>query len=189
MCRQTMFATTPWHDALEMKLYVNRFVHHFGGFTDLSTIKWTGYVAWLEQHDVTIEHETRVTNVVFEHHPEAQGRGGLRGGKRGGVDLSDNDLVLITIGSPVENSSWGTRTPCPRSTPVSARAACERCGATSPRRTRPSDGPASSGPYTDRAAMYEPARSPSTTRSRPTSRRSPSGTRSRSTGTWSAAAW
>jgi oleate hydratase len=114
MYRPTMFATVPCPGALEMKLYVNRFVHHFGGFTDLSTIKWTRYVAWLEQHGVTVEYDTRVTNVVFEQHPEAQGRAagsnGLRGGKRGGVDLSDNDLVLITIGSPVENSSWDHNT-------------------------------------------------------------------------------
>ena len=33
---QSMIAIAPWHGALEMKLYMNRFVHLFGGFADLS---------------------------------------------------------------------------------------------------------------------------------------------------------
>ena len=31
----------------------------------------------------------------------------LRGGQRGGLDVTDNDLVLTTIGSPVESTAWG----------------------------------------------------------------------------------
>jgi oleate hydratase len=103
-----------------MKLYANRFVHHFGGFSDLSTIKWTRYnqydslirplVAWLEKHGVTIQYDTRVTNVLFDIAPErkvARRIEWLRGGQSGGVDVTDNDLVLVTNGSPVENSTWG----------------------------------------------------------------------------------
>ena len=37
----SMFAIGPWHGALEMKLYMQRFVQHFGGMADLSTIKFT----------------------------------------------------------------------------------------------------------------------------------------------------
>ena len=37
----SMFAIGPWHGALEMKLYMNRFVQHFGGLHDLSTIKFS----------------------------------------------------------------------------------------------------------------------------------------------------
>ncbi|MGO8946914.1 MAG: oleate hydratase [Ktedonobacterales bacterium] len=117
---QTMFAIAPWHGALEMKLYANRFIHHFGGFSDLSCVKWTRYnqyeslilplVTWLEQHGVTIQYDTRVTNVLFDITPErkvARRIEWLRGGQRGGIDVTENDLVLITNGSPVENSSWG----------------------------------------------------------------------------------
>src|SRR6476620_2859849 len=95
---QSMFAIAPWHGALEMKLYANRFVHHFGGFSDLSTIKWTRYnqfgsmvrplLVWLEQHGVTIQYDTRVTNVVFDIASErkvARRIEWLRGGERGGV--------------------------------------------------------------------------------------------------------
>ena len=117
---QSMFAIAPWHGALEMKLYANRFVHTFGGFSDLSIVKWTRLnqydslvlplVTWLEKHGVTVQYDTRVTNVVFDITPGrkvARRIEWLRGGRRGGVDVTENDLVLITNGSPVESTSWG----------------------------------------------------------------------------------
>ena len=117
---QTMFAISAWHGALEMKRYMTRFIHHFGGFSDLSTIKWTRYnqfdslirplLVWLEQQGVTIQYDTRVTNVVFDISPErkvARRIEWLRGGQRGGLDVTENDLVLITNGSPVESTAWG----------------------------------------------------------------------------------
>ncbi|MFE4626578.1 oleate hydratase [Streptomyces mirabilis] len=117
---QSMFAIAPWHGALEMKLYVNRFVHHFHGFSDLSTIKWTRYnqfdslirplLVWLEKHGVTIQYDTQVTNVLFDITPErkvARRIEWLRDGQRGGVDVTENDLVLTTVGSPVEATTWG----------------------------------------------------------------------------------
>ncbi|MEU1446704.1 oleate hydratase [Streptomyces mirabilis] len=117
---QSMFAIAPWHGALEMKLYANRFVHHFHGFSDLSTIKWTRYnqfdslirplLVWLEKHGVTIQYDTQVTNVLFDITPErkvARRIEWLRDGQRGGVDVTENDLVLTTVGSPVEATTWG----------------------------------------------------------------------------------
>ena len=63
-----------------MKLYMNRFVQHFGGMTDLSTIKFTRLnqfdslvlplVKWLERQGVTVVYDTKVTNVVFDITPE-----------------------------------------------------------------------------------------------------------------------
>ena len=103
-----------------MKLYMNRFVHTFGGFADLSCVKWTRYnqfeslvlplLTWLQQHGVTIEYDTRVTNVLFDIAPQrkvARRIEWLRGGERGGIDVTENDLVFITNGSPVESSAWG----------------------------------------------------------------------------------
>ncbi|MGF2952853.1 oleate hydratase, partial [Mycobacterium sp. THU-M116] len=40
---RTMFAFEEWHSALEMKLYLHRFIHHIGGLPDLSTLKFTKY--------------------------------------------------------------------------------------------------------------------------------------------------
>ena len=36
---RTMFAFENWHSALEMKLYLNRFIHHVGGLTNLSALR------------------------------------------------------------------------------------------------------------------------------------------------------
>ena len=117
---QTMFAISAWHGAVEMKRYMTRFIHHFGGFSDLSTIKFTRYnqfdslirplLVWLEQQGVTIQYDTRVTNVVFDTSPgrkAARRIEWLRGGQRGGLDVTENNLVLTTIGSPVESTAWG----------------------------------------------------------------------------------
>ncbi|MFF2467639.1 oleate hydratase [Streptomyces mirabilis] len=117
---QSMFAIAPWHGALEMELYANRFVHHFHGFSDLSTVKWTRYtqfdslirplLVWLEKHGVTIQYDTQVTNVLFDITPErkvARRIEWLRDRQRGGVDVTENDLVLTTVGSPVEATTWG----------------------------------------------------------------------------------
>ena len=80
----SMFAIGPWHGALEMKLYMNRFVQHFGGMTDLSTIKFTRLnqfdslvlplVKWLERarRHPCVRHEGHQRRV--RHHPGTQGR-------------------------------------------------------------------------------------------------------------------
>ena len=38
---RTMFAFENWHSALEMKLYLQRFIHHIGGLPDFSALKFT----------------------------------------------------------------------------------------------------------------------------------------------------
>ena len=40
---RTMFAFEEWHSALEMKLYLHRFIHHIRGLADFSTLKFTRY--------------------------------------------------------------------------------------------------------------------------------------------------
>ena len=81
------------------------------GPASTSTTPWSSrWLNWLEQHGVTIEYDTRVTNVLFDIAPErkvARRIEWLRGGERGGLDVTENDLVLITNGSPVESTSWG----------------------------------------------------------------------------------
>ena len=73
---QTMFAFEKWHSALEMKLYIQRFIHHIGGLPDFSALKFTKYnqyeslilpmVKYLEDHNVQFQYDTRVTNVLFD---------------------------------------------------------------------------------------------------------------------------
>ncbi|SDH56588.1 oleate hydratase [Rhodococcus triatomae] len=117
---RTMFAFEEWHSALEMKLYLHRFVHHVGGLPDLSALKFTKYnqyesmvlpmYRWLLDQGVTFHFGTEVTDVDFV---ESDGRiqatriDWLRDGERGGIDLGENDLVLMTIGGLTENSDEG----------------------------------------------------------------------------------
>ncbi len=117
---RTMFGFEAWHSALEIKLYFQRFMHHIGTEPNLSAVKFSRYnqyesfvlplVAWLERHGVTIQHDTRVTNVLFDITAErklARRIEWIHEGKRGGRGLTENDLVFVTNGSCVENSSWG----------------------------------------------------------------------------------
>jgi oleate hydratase len=117
---RTMFAFEEWHSALEMKLYLHRFIHHIAGMPDFSTLKFTRYNQyeslvlplrkWLEDKGVRFEFGVEVTDVDFELKPgrkQATRIHWLRDGAPGGVDLGPDDLVFLTIGSLTENSDCG----------------------------------------------------------------------------------
>ena len=38
-----MFAFENWHSALEMKLYLKRYIHHIGGLPDFTALRFTRY--------------------------------------------------------------------------------------------------------------------------------------------------
>ncbi len=40
---RTMFAFENWHSALEMKLYIKRYIHHIAGLPDFSALRFTRY--------------------------------------------------------------------------------------------------------------------------------------------------
>lgn len=117
---RTMFAFEEWHSALEMKLYLHRFVHHIGGLPDFSALKFTKYnqyeslvlplVKWLEEQGVVFQYGTEVTDIDFDF---ANGRKQAthihwnKDGDAGGVDLGPDDLLFMTIGSLTENSDNG----------------------------------------------------------------------------------
>ncbi len=66
---RTMFAFEEWHSALEMKLYVQRFIHHINGLPDFSTLKFTRHnqyeslvlplITWLRQQGVKVQSTRR----------------------------------------------------------------------------------------------------------------------------------
>ncbi len=117
---RTMFAFEEWHSALEMKLYLHRFIHHIGGLPDFSALKFTKYnqyeslvlplVQWLQGQGVRFRYGVEVLDVDFDL---ASGRKQAtrihwrEGGVAGGVDLGADDLVFLTIGSLTENSDCG----------------------------------------------------------------------------------
>ena len=117
---QTMFAFEKWHSALEMKLYIQRFIHHIGGLPDFSALKFTKFnqyeslilpmVKYLEAHGVQFQYNTRVTNVLFDIRDgkkTARQIVCLHEGNTETIDLMEDDLVFVTNGSCTENSSLG----------------------------------------------------------------------------------
>ena len=117
---RTMFAFEEWHSALEMKLYLHRFIHHIGSLADFSSLKFNRYnqyesmvlplVKWLTDHGVTFRYGVEVTDVDFDIQPgrkQATRIHWKERGVEGGVDLAPDDLVFITIGSLTENSDNG----------------------------------------------------------------------------------
>lgn len=117
---RTMFAFEDWHSALEMKLYIQRFIHHIGGLPDFSALKFTKYnqyeslilpmVKYLEAHNVQFQYDTKVTNVVFDisgGKKVARQICCVHGGKEEVIDLIEDDLVFVTNGSCTENSTLG----------------------------------------------------------------------------------
>ena len=105
---RTMFAFENWHSALEMKLYLKRYIHHIGGLPDFTALRFTRYnqyesiilpmVTYLKDHGVDFQYETKVTDVQFR----------IEGGKKQAssvtvdhkgesrtIDLTENDLLFI----------------------------------------------------------------------------------------------
>lgn len=119
---RTMFAFENWHSALEMKLYIKRFIHHVAGLPDFTALRFTKYnqyesmilpmVKYLESFGVTFHFNTKVVNVEFDIKPEkkiAKRILVIRDGNEECIDLTENDLVFITNGGCVENSSYGSQ--------------------------------------------------------------------------------
>ena len=129
---RTMFAFENWHSALEMKLYIQRYIHHIGGLPDFTALRFTKYnqyesmilpmVKYLEGFGVQFHFGVQVTNVEFDctaHRKVAKRIDVLRDGKSEAIDLTENDLVFITNGGCVENSSMGSQnTPAPYNTEI-----------------------------------------------------------------------
>ena len=119
---RTMFTFENWHSALEMKLYLKRFIHHVGGLPDFTALRFTRYnqyesmilpmVHYLQEHGVDFQYNTKVVNVEFDirNGRKAARRIVLqREGREDAIDLTDNDLVFITNGGCVENSAYGSQ--------------------------------------------------------------------------------
>ena len=129
---RTMFAFENWHSALEMKRYIKRFIHHIGGLPDFKALRFTRYnqyesmilpmVKYLEDHGVQFHYNTKVVNVEFDIQPDKKLASRielLTGEGQNFVDLTENDLVFITNGGCVENSTMGDQnTPAPYNTEI-----------------------------------------------------------------------
>lgn len=117
---RTMFAFENWHSALEMKLYIQRYIHHIGGLPDFKALRFTKYnqyesmilpmINYLKDNNVQFHYNTQVVNVEFDITKDkkvAKRVDCLHDGNEESIELSENDLIFITNGGCVENSSLG----------------------------------------------------------------------------------
>ena len=120
---RTMFAFENWHGALEMKRYIQRYIHHIGGLPDFKALRFTKYnqyesmilpmIKYLESFGVQFHFGVKVVNVRFDcskpDHKLATRIDVIRDGQEESIGLTENDLVFITNGGCVENSTMGSQ--------------------------------------------------------------------------------
>ena len=117
-----MFAFENWHSALEMKLYLKRYIHHIGGLPDFTALRFTRYnqyesiilpmVRYLEGFGVQFHYNTKVTDVKFDIQKGrklASSVTVVHEGETTNIDLTENDLLFITNGGCVESCTVGAQ--------------------------------------------------------------------------------
>ena len=123
---QTMFAFEKWHSALEMKLYLQRYIHHIDGLPDLSALRFTRYnqyesmilpmCKYITDHGGKVLFDTTVTNIVCdctEDKKVAKKIEYTQGGVEKVIELTENDLVICTNGCQGDASAYGDNTHAP----------------------------------------------------------------------------
>ncbi len=125
---RTMFAFENWHSALEVKRYVQRYIHHIGGLPDFTALRFTRYnqydsmilpmIKYLENAGVTIEYGQKIVNVEFDFVPASASEAAKKvaraivvesDGAEKRIPLTENDQVYITDGGCIENATWGSQ--------------------------------------------------------------------------------
>ena len=120
---RTMFAFKDDQGALEMKRYMQRYIHHIGGLPDFTALRFTKYnqyesmvipmVKYLKDHGVQFHCGVKVMNVLFDKIGDKKMAKTIvteHEGQTGNIDLTENDYVFYTNGSNVENSTYGSQT-------------------------------------------------------------------------------
>ena len=122
----SMFSFETWHSAIEMKRYMNRFMHLCGNLNTLEGIhrsslnQYESFVLpiqkWLMDRGVHYTNRVRVVDVDF-----APGRGEktverlhyIENGQQKEIVLRKGDLVIFTNGSMTDSSSIGSMSRAP----------------------------------------------------------------------------
>lgn len=120
---RTMFAFKDDQSALEMKRYMQRYIHHIGGLPDFTALRFTKYnqyesivlpiVKYLQEHGVQFHYDTKVMNVIFDIQSEKKTAKTIviaKDGQTQNIDLTEDDYVFYINGSNVENSTYGSQT-------------------------------------------------------------------------------
>lgn len=116
----TMFAFEPWHSVVEVKRYMERFMHLIDGMNRLKGILHTRYnqydslilplINWLKAHDVCFDDGCEVTDIDFDFSNNQKVATAVHykhHGENKKIDVGEEDLVLFTNGSMTQNTTKG----------------------------------------------------------------------------------
>lgn len=117
---RTMFAFENWHGVVEVKRYMQRFIHLMPGMNRVKGLLHTEYnqydslilplLKWLESQGVNFDKGCKVTDLDVDIKGEKKTVTGihiLKEGKQSVIPTSANDLVMVTNGSMTENTTYG----------------------------------------------------------------------------------
>ena len=128
---RTMFAFENWHSALEMKLYIKRYIHHIGGLPDFTALRFTRYnqyesiilpmIEYLKGFGVQFHYDTKVTDVKFDIQGSRKMASSVTVEHAGGCQhRPDRERFAVhTNGGCVESCTVGDQVKLPVSTPPS----------------------------------------------------------------------
>ncbi len=117
---RSMFAFEPWHSVVEMKRYMQRFIHLIPGMSTMRGLVFTKYNQYdslilplkqkLESQGVTFVFDTTVTDLdidIADDQKTVTAIHLIQNGKEEKIPTTSDDLVFFTNGSMTENSSLG----------------------------------------------------------------------------------
>lgn len=117
---RTMFAFETWHSVVEMKRYMQRFIHLMPGMNSLTGILFSEYnqydsfvkplITWLKNEKVNIVNHTTVTDLDMHFEGGKKVVTGIhliQAGESRKIEVSGTDLVFVTNGSMTENATLG----------------------------------------------------------------------------------
>jgi len=120
---RSMFAFEPWHSVVEMRRYMNRFMHLLPGMSRLRDILFTKYNQYdslvlpietmLKAQGVKFDLGTQVTDLDIDISTDSKTVTAihlLRDGEPQTIVTTEDDLVFVTNGSMTENSTVGSTT-------------------------------------------------------------------------------
>ncbi|MBU3181676.1 oleate hydratase [Clostridium psychrophilum] len=118
---RSMFAFENWHSVVEMKRYMQRFMHLLPGMSHMKNIMFPKYnqyesmilplEKWLLSKNVVIDLNSQVTDLDIDIEADKKTVTAIRllhNGKEEIIHTTKNDLVFVTNGSMVENSTIGS---------------------------------------------------------------------------------
>ncbi|MBD7910577.1 oleate hydratase [Clostridium cibarium] len=116
----TMFAFEKWHSVVEVKRYMERFMHLIGGMNKLKGILHTEYnqydslilplITWLKDQGVCFDSCCKATDIDFDftnNQKIAKAIHYTKDGKNEIINVNEDDIVLFTNGSMTENTTRG----------------------------------------------------------------------------------